>query len=137
MIPFLVAPRVSALAGCDRLVLEPLVIEKRRSFIEPGTGLRMKRTNHSTRVQIGFYPSHIKEKMTIKEVKGELVMEWKTKVTTKESVVIQFPGKFRGYKLSTEEEVEENEGLKEVWEKMEYVISDSDSDLESIASSKP
>ncbi|GJW22750.1 hypothetical protein Tco_0033372 [Tanacetum coccineum] len=47
----------------------------------------------------------------------------------------KFPGKFRGYTLTTEEEVEENEGLKEVWEKMEYVISDSDSDLESTASS--
>ncbi|GJV65415.1 putative reverse transcriptase domain-containing protein [Tanacetum coccineum] len=74
-----------------------------------------------------------KEKMTIKEVKGESVMEWKTKVITKEGVVIQFPGKFSVVKLTTEEEVEENEGLKEVWEKMEYVISDSDSDLESMA----
>ncbi|GJV11869.1 hypothetical protein Tco_1353410 [Tanacetum coccineum] len=74
-------------------------------------------------------------KMTIKEVKGESVMEWKTKVTTKEGVVIQFPGKFHRYKLTSEEEVEENEGLKEVWEKMEYVISDRDSDLESTASS--
>ncbi|GJZ61005.1 reverse transcriptase domain-containing protein [Tanacetum coccineum] len=105
----------------------------RRSFLEPGTGLRMKRTNRRTRVPIGLYPCHIEEKMTIKEVKGESVMEWKTKVTTKEGVVIQFPGKFHGYKLTTEEEVEENEGLKEVWEKMEYVISDSDSDLESTA----
>ncbi|GJW02146.1 hypothetical protein Tco_1561002 [Tanacetum coccineum] len=67
----------------------------RRSFIEPGTGLRMKRTNRRNR----------------------------------------FPRKYRGYKLTTEEEVEENEGLKEVWEKMEYVISDSDSDLESTTSS--
>ncbi|GJU83656.1 putative reverse transcriptase domain-containing protein [Tanacetum coccineum] len=33
-----------------------------------------------------------------------------------------------------EEEVEENEGLKKVWEKMKYVISNSDSDLESTAS---
>ncbi|GKE31482.1 hypothetical protein Tco_1450804 [Tanacetum coccineum] len=40
----------------------------------------------------------------------------------------------KGYH-SSEEEVEENERLKEVWEKMEYVISDSDSDLESTASS--
>ncbi|GKA74986.1 hypothetical protein Tco_0781364 [Tanacetum coccineum] len=38
-------------------------------------------------------------------------------------------------KLATEEELKENEELKEVWEKMEYVISDSDSDLESTASS--
>ncbi|GKC76220.1 hypothetical protein Tco_1126994, partial [Tanacetum coccineum] len=97
----------------------------RRSFIEPGTGLRMKRTNRRTRVPIGLYPCHIEEKMTIKEVRGESVMEWKTKVTTKEGIVIKFPGKFRGYKLAMEEEVEENEGLKEVWEKMEYVISDS------------
>ncbi|GJR45915.1 hypothetical protein Tco_1314018 [Tanacetum coccineum] len=84
----------------------------RRSFIEPGTGLRMKRTNRRTRVPTGLYPCHIEEKMTIKEVRGESVMEWKTKVTTKEGIVIQFPGKFRGYKLAMEE-VEENEGLKE------------------------
>ncbi|GJT63920.1 hypothetical protein Tco_1015400 [Tanacetum coccineum] len=104
----------------------------RRSFIKPGTGLRMKRTNHKTRVPIGLYPCHIEEKMNIKEVKGE---SWKTKVTTKEGVVIQFPRKFRRYKLTTEEEVEENKGLKEVWEKMEYVISDIDSNLKSTASS--
>ncbi|GKF79033.1 hypothetical protein Tco_0234601, partial [Tanacetum coccineum] len=41
----------------------------------------------------------------------------------------------RGIKLALEEEVNEKEELKEVWEKMEYVISDSDSDLESTASS--
>ncbi|GJZ75259.1 reverse transcriptase domain-containing protein [Tanacetum coccineum] len=91
----------------------------------------MNRKNRRTRVSIGLYPCHIKEKMTIKEVKEESVMEWKIKVTTKEGVVIQFPGKFHGYKLTTEEEVEENEGLKEVREKMEYVISDSNSDIES------
>ncbi|GJX91864.1 reverse transcriptase domain-containing protein, partial [Tanacetum coccineum] len=90
----------------------------RRSFIEPGTGLRIKRTNGRTRVPIGLYPCHVEEKMTIKEVKGESVMEWKTKVTTKDGIVIKFPRKFRGYKLEMGEEVEENEGLKEVWENM-------------------
>ncbi|GJS34772.1 hypothetical protein Tco_0533154 [Tanacetum coccineum] len=70
--------------------------------------------------------------MTIKEVKGESVMEWKIKVTTKEGIVIQF----HGYELTLKEEVEENEGLKEVWEKIEYVISDSDSDLESTTKSE-
>ncbi|GKD65305.1 putative reverse transcriptase domain-containing protein [Tanacetum coccineum] len=105
----------------------------RRSFIEPRTGLRMKRTNYRTRVLIGLYPCHIEEKMTIKGVWGDSVREWKTKVTTKEGIVIKFPKKFRGYKLETEGEVEENEGLKEVWEQMEYVISDSGSDLESTA----
>ncbi|GJW10117.1 reverse transcriptase domain-containing protein [Tanacetum coccineum] len=55
------------------------------------------------------------------------------KGTTKEGIVIKFLREFHGYKLAMEEEVEENEGLKEVWEHMEYVISDSDSDLESTA----
>ncbi|GJT19676.1 putative reverse transcriptase domain-containing protein [Tanacetum coccineum] len=105
-----------------------------RSFIEPGTGHRIERTNRRTRVPISLYPCHIKEKITIKEVKGESAIEWKTKVTTKDGIIIKFPGKFYGYKLATEEEVEENEGLKEVWEQMEYVISDSDSYLESTAS---
>ncbi|GKB83757.1 hypothetical protein Tco_0950652 [Tanacetum coccineum] len=67
-----------------------------RSFFEPGTRLRIKRTNRRTRVPIGLYPCRIEEKITLKE-------------------------------LTTEEEVEENEGLKEVWEMMKYVISDSDS----------
>ncbi|GJZ91913.1 reverse transcriptase domain-containing protein [Tanacetum coccineum] len=40
-------------------------------------------------------------------------------------VVIQFPVKFRGYKLTTKEEVEENEGLNEVWEKMENMVRTS------------
>ncbi|GJR96730.1 hypothetical protein Tco_0268904 [Tanacetum coccineum] len=71
--------------------------------------------------------------MIMKKVRGESVMEWKTKVTTKEDTVIKFHGKFCGIKLATEEEVKVNKELKEVWEKMEYVISDSDSDLESTA----
>ncbi|GKC50040.1 putative reverse transcriptase domain-containing protein, partial [Tanacetum coccineum] len=86
--------------------------------LQPGVGVslsqgqdfRTKRTNRRTRVPISLYPCHIEEEMTIKEVKGESIMEWKTKVTTKEGVVIQFPRKFCGYNLTMEEEVEENEG---------------------------
>ncbi|GJZ54394.1 hypothetical protein Tco_0609279 [Tanacetum coccineum] len=106
-----------------------------RRYIEPRTGFRMKRTNRRTRVPIDLYPCHIEERMTIKEVKGESVIEYKTKVTTKDGFIIKFPRQFCGYKLEEGEEVEENEELKEVWEQMVYVISDSDSDLESIASS--
>ncbi|GKF30361.1 hypothetical protein Tco_0100159 [Tanacetum coccineum] len=105
-----------------------------KSFIEPRPGHRMKRTNRKTQVPINLYPCHIEEKIIMKKVRGELVMEWKTKVTTKEGTVIKFPRKFHGIKLATEE-AKENEELKEVWEKMEYVISDSDSDLKSSASS--
>ncbi|GJV50688.1 putative reverse transcriptase domain-containing protein [Tanacetum coccineum] len=63
MISILVTPRVSALAGCDILVLEPLVIENhvspdhkkfcwrivhatgRKGFTEPETGIWLKRIN--------------------------------------------------------------------------------------------
>ncbi|GJY50241.1 hypothetical protein Tco_0441088 [Tanacetum coccineum] len=72
-----------------------------RSFIEPGLGHRMKRTNRRTQVPIDLYPCHIKKKMIMKKVRGESIMEWKIKVTTKEGTVIKFPGKFRGIKLAT------------------------------------
>nr|GEX48117.1 putative reverse transcriptase domain-containing protein [Tanacetum cinerariifolium] len=108
---------------------------RKKSFIKPKSGLRMKRTNRRTRILIDLYRCHIEEKMTIKEVKGESVIEWRTNVTTKDGIVIKFPGQFRGYKLAEEEEVEENEELKKVWEQVEFVISDSDLDLESTASS--
>ncbi|GJX60236.1 hypothetical protein Tco_0291626 [Tanacetum coccineum] len=93
----------------------------------------MKRTNRRTRVPIDLYPCHIEEKITIKEVKGESILEWKIKVTTKDGIIIKLPGKFHGYKLAEEEEVVEIEELKKAWEQMEFVISDSDSDLESTA----
>nr|GEV78630.1 hypothetical protein [Tanacetum cinerariifolium] len=95
---------------------------ERRSFNKIGTGLRMKRTNRRTRVTTGLFPCHIEEKMAIKEVKEEPVMKLKTKVTTKEGIVIKFPRKFCGYKLATKKEVEENEGLKEVWEQIEDMV---------------
>nr|GEX51625.1 putative reverse transcriptase domain-containing protein [Tanacetum cinerariifolium] len=110
-----------------------LYVLRRRSFIKPKSGLRMKRTNRRTRILINLYRCHIEEKITIKEVKGESVIEWRTKVTTKDGIVIKFPEKFCGYKLAEEEEVEENEELKKVWEQVEFVISDSDLDLESTA----
>ncbi|GJZ25640.1 putative reverse transcriptase domain-containing protein, partial [Tanacetum coccineum] len=84
-----------------------IFITRHRSFIEPGTGLRMKRTNHRTRVLIGLYPCHIEEKITVKEDKGESIMEWKTKLTT-------------------EEEVKENEGLKEVGKRLRNVNGGND-----------
>nr|GEZ15443.1 reverse transcriptase domain-containing protein [Tanacetum cinerariifolium] len=50
-------------------------------------------------------------------------MKWKTNVTTKEGIVIKLPGKFRRYKLATEEEVEENEGLKELQNILPWIVT--------------
>ncbi|GJX39294.1 hypothetical protein Tco_0252597 [Tanacetum coccineum] len=92
------------------------------SFIEPGTGLRMKRTNHRIRVPIDLYPCHIEEKMIMKKVRGESFMEWKTMVTTKEGTIIKFPGEFHRIKLAIEEEVKENEELKEFRKRWNIII---------------
>ncbi|GKE46157.1 hypothetical protein Tco_1477415 [Tanacetum coccineum] len=98
-----VTPRVSALAGCYRLVSEPLVIEK------------------------------VEERLTIKLVKGEGVLNIETIVTTKDGTITKFFGKFPEYKPTKEEE--ENFKLKAICENVIYDISDSDSDLESTARS--
>ncbi|GJZ74095.1 putative ribonuclease H-like domain-containing protein [Tanacetum coccineum] len=55
-------------------------------------------------LQPGVEVSLSQEKMIMKKIKGESVMEWKIKVTTKEGTVIKFPGKFHRIKLETEEE---------------------------------
>ncbi|GKB36423.1 hypothetical protein Tco_0881365 [Tanacetum coccineum] len=72
-----VMPRVSALAGCDRLVSEPLVIEK------------------------------VEEKMTLKEADGKTVEEIETKIIAKDGIVTRVPGKFQGYETSEEDPIEQ------------------------------
>ncbi|GKF20910.1 hypothetical protein Tco_0069548 [Tanacetum coccineum] len=56
-----------------------------------------------------------------------------TTVTAKDGTITKFPRKFPGYKPTKEEE--EISKLKAIWEKVNYDISDSDSDLESTARS--
>ncbi|GJR37990.1 hypothetical protein Tco_1213674 [Tanacetum coccineum] len=78
------------------------------------------------------------------EVDGETIMKLETKMIAKDDVVSKFPGKFSGYTPSKEEEEEpEKKGSKEAPEKgpyyefLSYAVSDSDSDLESTARSRP
>ncbi|GKB97986.1 hypothetical protein Tco_0984123 [Tanacetum coccineum] len=94
-----VTPRVSALAGCDRLVSEPLVIEKRIK--------KCKRCNRKIRIPIGMWPCRVEEKMTLKEVDGKTVEEIETKIIAKDGTVTRIPGKFQGYETSEEEPVEQ------------------------------
>ncbi|GJZ16827.1 reverse transcriptase domain-containing protein [Tanacetum coccineum] len=78
-----VTPRVSALAGCGRLVSEPLVIENSCSrakfhwgitfatglkrYTDPVTNLRMKHMNRRVRIPKGLYPRRIEAKLTKKQ----------------------------------------------------------------------
>ncbi|GJS64301.1 hypothetical protein Tco_0678865 [Tanacetum coccineum] len=83
-----VTPRVSALAGCDRLVSEPLctsplfvwVGEKVHNSVAFATGCKSiknsKRCNRKIRIPIAMWPCKVKEKMTLKEVDGLTVEEF-------------------------------------------------------------
>ncbi|GJZ68246.1 hypothetical protein Tco_0631486 [Tanacetum coccineum] len=132
MISILVTPHVSALAGCDRLVSEPLVIERfilrlnKFSHVspwdissslgnchatglrlnDPKTGIWLKRINRKIRIPIDLYPCRVEEKLTMKEVDGETIMKLETKMIAKDGTVSKFLGKFPGYTPSKEEEEE-------------------------------
>ncbi|GKC93551.1 hypothetical protein Tco_1158993 [Tanacetum coccineum] len=80
----------------------------------------------------------------MKEVDGEMIMKLETKMIAKDDTVSKFLGKFPGYTPSKEEEEEpEKKGSKEAPENgpnydfLSYVVSDSDSNLESTARSGP
>ncbi|GJU71304.1 putative reverse transcriptase domain-containing protein [Tanacetum coccineum] len=77
----------------------------------------------------------VEERLTIKLVKGEEVLNIKTTVTAKDGTITKLPRKFPEYKPTKEEE--EISKLKAICENVIYDISDSDSDLESTARSGP
>ncbi|GKA66396.1 reverse transcriptase domain-containing protein, partial [Tanacetum coccineum] len=121
-----VTPRVSALAGCDRLVSELMVIEnmsppirrKYHDLVAFATGCKSiknsKRCNCKIQIPIAMWPCRVKEKI----IDGQTIEEIKTKIIAKDGTITRVPRKF----LEDEEEVERNK---------------VDSDLESTASSKP
>ncbi|GKD31045.1 hypothetical protein Tco_1241823 [Tanacetum coccineum] len=82
-----------------------------------------------------MYPCIVEERLTIKLVKGEEVLKIETIVTAKDGTVTKFPRKFPKYKPTKEEE--EIFKLKAIYENVIYDISDRDSDLESMARSRP
>ncbi|GKC62541.1 hypothetical protein Tco_1095139 [Tanacetum coccineum] len=106
-----------------------------RGYYKPGTRAWVIRGSRKIRIPVYMYPYRVKERLTIKLVKGEDVLKIKTTVTAKDGTITKFPGKFSEYKLTKGEE--EILKLRSIWEKVNYDISDSDLDLESTASSGP
>ncbi|GJZ41571.1 hypothetical protein Tco_0588457 [Tanacetum coccineum] len=102
-----VTPRVSALAGCDRLVSEPGY----RELVAFATGCKRikksKRCNRKIRIPIAMWPCRVEEKMTLKEVDGQTVEEIETKIIAKDDTITRVLGKFQGYETSEEEPVEQ------------------------------
>ncbi|GJW01262.1 hypothetical protein Tco_1556513 [Tanacetum coccineum] len=54
-----------------------------------------------------MWPCRVEEKMTLKEVDGQMVEEIKTKIIAKECTITRVPGKFQDYETSEEEPVEQ------------------------------
>ncbi|GJX75940.1 hypothetical protein Tco_0322751 [Tanacetum coccineum] len=153
MISILVTPRVSALAGCDRLcalsldklAMPPHLYKKFRmgvaiakgcrGYYKPGTRAWVRRGSHKICIPIDTYPCRVEERLTIKLVKGEEVLKIETTVIAKDGTITKFPRKFPEYKLTKEEE--EIFKLKAICKNVIYDIFDSDSDLESTARSGP
>ncbi|GKF39847.1 hypothetical protein Tco_0119908 [Tanacetum coccineum] len=103
---------------------------RRRSFTDPKTGLWVRRISRKIRIPIDLYPCQVEEKLIVKEVEGETIMKYETKITTNDGTITKFPR----YPPSNEEE-EPNKGPN--YELLSYTISNSDSDLESMARNGP
>ncbi|GJU94784.1 hypothetical protein Tco_1319540 [Tanacetum coccineum] len=106
-----------------------------RGYYKPGTRAWIRRGSRKIRIPIDMYPCRVEERLTIKLVKGEEVLKIETTVTAKDGTITKFFGKFPEYKPTKEEE--EIFKLKAICENVIYDISDSDSDLESMARNGP
>nr|GEV42032.1 hypothetical protein [Tanacetum cinerariifolium] len=117
---------------------------RRKGFTDPKTGIWLKHISRKIQIPIDPYLCRVKEKLTMKEVDGEMIMKLETKMIAKDGTISKFPGKFPGYTPSKEEEEEpEKKGSKEApekgpnYESLSYAVSNSDSDLESTTRSGP
>ncbi|GJY25141.1 putative reverse transcriptase domain-containing protein [Tanacetum coccineum] len=155
--------------------MSPPIRRKYRDSVAFATGCRRikncKRCNRKIRIPIAMWLCRVKEKMTLKEVDGQMVKEIETKIIAKDGTVTRVPGKFQGYENSEEGLVEQPrrhdlygfldhpqlqqgnpmnefaphrlpqpEGNMNGWlveDEEELERNEVDSDLESIASSKP
>ncbi|GJT73696.1 hypothetical protein Tco_1032982 [Tanacetum coccineum] len=102
---------------------------------------KCKRGNRKIRIPIALWLCRVEEKMTLKEVDGQTVEEIETNIIAKDGTITRVLGKFQGYETSEEEPVEQPRRhdlygfLIEDEEEVER--NEVDSDLKSIASSKP
>ncbi|GJW74826.1 putative reverse transcriptase domain-containing protein [Tanacetum coccineum] len=106
-----------------------------KGYYKPGTRAWVNWGSRKIRIPVDMYPCRVEERLTIKLVKGEEVLKIETTVTAKDGTITKFPGKFPRYKPT--KGLEEILKLILVWEKVNYDISDSDSDLECTARSRP
>ncbi|GJT53250.1 putative reverse transcriptase domain-containing protein [Tanacetum coccineum] len=109
---------------------------------------KSRRCNRKIRVPIAMWPCRVEEKMTLKEVDGQTIQEFETKIIAKDGTIIRVSGTFQDYETSEEESVErprrrdlygfvDHPQLQQRKDEDEVERNEVDSDLESTASSKP
>ncbi|GJT12239.1 hypothetical protein Tco_0859281 [Tanacetum coccineum] len=100
----------------------------RKGFTDPKTEIWLKQINRKIRIPIDLYPCQVEEKLTMKEVDGEMIMKLETKMIAKDGTVSKFPGKVPGYTPSKEEEEEpEKKGSKKLLKKGQNMRRSQDS----------
>ncbi|GJS03550.1 hypothetical protein Tco_0320058, partial [Tanacetum coccineum] len=91
--------------------MSPPICRKYHDSIAFVTGCKRiknsKRCNRKIRIPIVMWPCRVKEKMTLKEVDGQMVEEIETKIIAKDDTITKVPRKFQDYETSEEEAVEQ------------------------------
>ncbi|GJY67199.1 putative reverse transcriptase domain-containing protein [Tanacetum coccineum] len=67
---------------------------------------KSRRCNRKIRVPIAMWPCRVEEKMTLKEVDGQTIQEFETKIIAEDGTITRIPGTFQDYETSEEESVE-------------------------------
>ncbi|GJZ19501.1 reverse transcriptase domain-containing protein [Tanacetum coccineum] len=90
--------------------MSPPIRRKYRASVAFATGCRRinksRRCNRKIRVPIAMWPCRVEEKMTLKEVDGQTIQEFETKIIAKDGTITRVPGTFQDYETSEEDSVE-------------------------------
>ncbi|GJX46461.1 hypothetical protein Tco_0271651 [Tanacetum coccineum] len=126
--------------------MSPPIRRKYRTSVAFATGCRrinkIRRGNRKIRVPIAMWPCKVEEKMTLKEVDGKTIQEFETKIIAKDDTITRVPGIFQGSHMNefAPRWLPQSSGNMKGWlveDDDEVERNEVDSDLESIASSKP
>ncbi|GJY80356.1 hypothetical protein Tco_0493107 [Tanacetum coccineum] len=98
-------------SGKLSISMSPPIRRKCHDSVAFATGCKKikkcRRGNRNIRIPIAMWPCIVEEKMTLKEVDGQVVEEIETKIIAKDGTITKDLGKFQGYETSEEEPVEQ------------------------------
>ncbi|GJS26139.1 reverse transcriptase domain-containing protein [Tanacetum coccineum] len=115
--------------------MSPPIRRKYRALVAFATGCRRinksRRCNRKIQVPIAMWPCRVEEKMTLKEVDGQTIQEFETKIIAKDGTITRVPGTFQDYETSEEDSLDGNMNGWLLEDEDEAERNEVDSDLES------